>query len=86
MKGELYRRWLDDPRELTLEEFVTERRGELRQRRAQRRMNAIYGPLLQQAAQESLARAQAGMQGIAHPMQRLRPGLGNPFGGFFSNY
>ena len=83
MKRELYRRWLDDERGLTLSEFVAERRAELRHARAQRRMNAIYGPMLQRAAQEQMARAQAGMQGMPHPMQQMQgiaPGL---LGGIF---
>ena len=83
MRHELYRRWLDDSRGLTLYEFVAELRAELRHARAQRRMSAIYGPLLQQAAQEQMARTQAGMQGMPQPMQQMSGIAHGLLGGIF---
>lgn len=75
MKGELYRRWLLEGRDLTLEEFVAERRAEVRQARSQRRFWAVMGPQMQQAAHPWTNAYQ--MQNMA---QRHRL-YGSPLGG-----
>lgn len=85
MKGELYRRWLIDGRDLTLEEFVAERRAEVRQARSQRRFWTVMGPQMQQAAQSWTNAYQ--MQNMAQQHRlygsQLGGALGTLFGGLF---
>ncbi len=86
MKGDLYRRWLLEGRDLTLEEFVAERRAEVRQRRAQRHFAAQMGPLMQQAPPQALWQLQLQMQNGASRIyygQGLPGGLGSLWGGLF---
>lgn len=86
MKGDLYRRWLLEGRDSTLEEFVAHQRAVLRQQRAQRRLAAYYGPLMQQATPEmwqTLQQQRAGMMQQA-PLGMYRgPALGG-IGGLLS--
>src|SRR5213596_295406 len=85
MKGELYRRWLLEGRDLTLDEFVAERRAELRSQRAQRRWAQHYGPLMQQAPQAVLLQQLAGLQNDPRALYRgsLGGALNSIFGGLF---
>lgn len=85
MKHELYRRWLDDSRGLTLEEFVAERRAEVRQARAQRRFSREMGPLLQQSLRHSAAmQQQLAAQYQVNPQLALN--RASLLGGIFGNF
>src|SRR5207249_8808713 len=83
MKGDLYRRWLVEGRDLTLEEFVAERRAEFRRQRAQRRWAQHFGPLMQQAPPQMLLQQLVGLQNAPPGMYGGIPagGLGNLLGG-----
>jgi len=83
MKGELYRRWLADDRDLTLGEFVAERRAEVRSARAQRRFYAHVAPLMQQASPQMMFQQLAGIQNAPLGQYRGIP-LGGALGGILS--
>ncbi len=86
MKGELYRRWLIEGRDLTLDEFVAERRAEVRSHRAQRRLWKVMGPQMQQAPQTALWQQFAMLQNDPRALYRghsLGGALSSLLGGLF---